>query len=65
MTLPAYRPIATALPTSECSSSAPISCDLVDDTMTAHTDYDLGPLTVDGLDHYVVIDSDTERFYVR
>lgn len=65
MTLPDYRPIATALPTSECSSSAPISCDPVDDTMTTHTDYDLRPLLVDGLDHYVVVDNDAERFSVR
>jgi hypothetical protein len=65
MTFPDYRPTATAPPTSKCSLTVPISCDPVDDATTAHTDYDLGPLTVDGLDHYVIVDSDSRRFHVR
>lgn len=36
-----------------------------DSEAPAHTDYDLRPLTVLSLGHYVAEDEETERFHIR
>lgn len=50
---PTPSPVAAAAP------AAP------DDPCPSHTDYDLHPLTVRNLDHYIEHDLADERFHVR
>lgn len=64
MMLPNSRPSVSSAP-----MLAPISPAVVlptdDNAHPLHTDYDLQPLRVDGLDHYAVLDDQKERFSVR
>ena len=65
MTLPGNRPPRPSTPvivsTPLSSTSEPVT---VDDNSASHADYDLRPLGVRSLDHYVEYDDD-ERFHVR
>ena len=65
MMLPGNRPYLPPTPviTPAPLSSAPAST-AADDNNPVHADYNLLPLEVNGLDHYVERDDD-ERFHVR
>jgi hypothetical protein len=65
MMLPSNRPPMPPMPhiTSAPLSSAPASTTACDNN-PAHADYNLLPLEVSGLDHYVERDDD-ERFHVH
>jgi hypothetical protein len=37
----------------------------IDEILPMHVDYNLHPLLVHSLDHYVIVDDQGERFYIR
>ncbi|HEY8329426.1 MAG TPA: hypothetical protein VIO59_13410 [Rhodanobacter sp.] len=64
MMLPTNRPIAPPMSTAAFMPPAVDAYDAVDDTVTPHADYNLRPLVVDSLDHYVIRLDEYERFHV-
>ncbi|OOG61680.1 hypothetical protein B0E46_15455 [Rhodanobacter sp. B04] len=60
-TRPAMPPTPTFIPT---PSTTPPASATVDDDSMSHADYNLRPLEVHRLDHYVEYDDD-ERFHIR
>lgn len=59
---PPVLPMQTTPPTPEPVVPAPAS---VDEIFPVHADYNLHPLIVHSLDHYVIVDGEGERFYVH
>ena len=65
MMFPANRPIAPPMSTTAFMPPADDACDAVNDTVTPpHADYNLRPLVVDSLDHYIIHLDEFERFRV-
>lgn len=59
---PPVLPMQTTPATPEPVFPAPAR---VDDILPVHADYDLHPLVVHSLDHYVIVDDEVKRFYVH
>ncbi len=59
---PPVPPTQATPPTPELLVSASASGDEI---LPPHADYNLHPLRVQSLDHYVIVDDKGERFYVR
>jgi hypothetical protein len=65
MMLPGNRPSTPLTPATASTPRPEIAVPIdVDGNNSSHADYDLNPLTVYGLDHYVERDDD-ERFHIR
>jgi hypothetical protein len=65
MMFPANRPIAPPMSTTAFMPPADDACDAANDAVTPpHADYNLRPLVVDSLDHYVIRLDEYERFHV-
>ncbi len=64
MMLPTYRPIAPPMPTNAFTLPADDTRDATHDPLTPHADYNLRPLAVGSLDHYVIRLDEDERFHV-
>lgn len=64
MMLPTNRPIAPPMPTPAFTLPADDTRDAVHAPVTPHADYNLRPLAVDSLDHYVIRLDENERFHV-
>jgi len=65
MMLPTYRPIAPPMPTNAFALPADDTRDdAAHDLLTPHADYNLRPLAVGSLDHYVIRLDEDERFHV-
>lgn len=58
---PPVLPMPTIPPMPESVICASAS---IDEILPSHVDYDLHPLLVHSLDHYVIVDHG-ERFYIR
>ncbi len=68
MLLPAYRAFAAkGMPPETSLAPSPVAAVATDgvENSVPHTDYDLHPLTVHHLDHYIEPDHADERFHVR
>jgi hypothetical protein len=65
MMLPGNRPTTSSTPVIvQMPLPTPPATATVDDDSTAHADYNLRPLEVRSLDHYMEHDDD-ERFHIR
>ena len=64
MIIPSYRPIAPPMPTTAFTVPADDTRDAAHGPLTPHADYNLRPLAVDSLDHYVIRLDEDERFHV-
>lgn len=64
MMLPTNRPIAPPMPTTVFTLPADDTPIAIQDPMAPHADYNLRPLAVDSLDHYVIRLDEDERFRV-
>lgn len=65
MMFPANRPVAPPMSTTAFMPPTDAACNAINDTvMPPHADYDLRPLVVDSLDHYVIRLDEYERFRV-
>jgi hypothetical protein len=68
MLLPAHRAFAAkGMPPEPSPAPSPVAAVATNavDNNVQHTDYDLHPLTVRHLDHYIEPDHTDERFHVR
>lgn len=59
---PPVLPMQTIPPMPESVIFAPAS---IDEILPMHVDYNLHPLLVHSLDHYVIVEDKGERFYIR
>jgi len=60
-TLSSKSPISAAMP----SATATMAPGEVSDDSLTHADYNLQPLLVKSLDHYVIPVDESERFHIR
>lgn len=65
MMFPSHRPSDSPAPAVASKPSSVILSVDDDSDSQPHTDYDLHPLLVNGLDHYAVLNDQKERFSVR
>jgi len=69
MLFPSQRPSIKQIPPETAARPPPVTDTTTDthavDKHLSHTDYDLHPLTVSNLDHYIEHDHKNERFQVR
>lgn len=62
---PQTHPTSPTSPTTAPAWEPSLAADGGDETPMTHSDYNLHPLLVHGLEHYVISAGEDERFFVR